>query len=252
MVHFTMYQCMRQSPLKLPPLAAVMLSIAQSRYTLIIQAVFLASNTVGVILAIIYNAKTPDLYPNNAHHKVGWIITWIVSAHVLLHLVGRIAGARKMKSNHEKEYSPEQQPFLPDSNQDSSSSTLSHDYHNPNTRSSADSASGSGSESPFFRRNSISTFFTDEGYPCDAGQKSYTGEVEFENMPVLSSTPPSSTMATKLTSVTAPRVWGYFGIVYRSVDRLILPFGFIALATGIVTFARFFVRYRLPLVFFLN
>jgi len=47
-----------------------MLSIARSRYTLVVQLAFLAVNALGVILVTIYNASTPDFYPNNAHHKL--------------------------------------------------------------------------------------------------------------------------------------------------------------------------------------
>lgn len=52
-----------------------MLSLARSRYRLTAQLVFLAVNGGGVLLGTVYNANTPDLYPNNAHHKLGWIVT---------------------------------------------------------------------------------------------------------------------------------------------------------------------------------
>ncbi|KAG7106629.1 putative membrane protein C3B8.06 like [Verticillium longisporum] len=59
---------------------AVMLSLARSRYTLASQSVFLAINALGVLVGTIYNAATPDLYPNNAHHKAGWAFTWVALA----------------------------------------------------------------------------------------------------------------------------------------------------------------------------
>ncbi|KAI5289930.1 hypothetical protein KEM54_002853, partial [Ascosphaera aggregata] len=54
----------------------VMLSIAKSKHTLPVQFIFLVFNAFGVLLSVIYNASTPDLYENNAHHKMGWIATW--------------------------------------------------------------------------------------------------------------------------------------------------------------------------------
>lgn len=57
-----------------------MFSIARSRLTIPAQISFLAVNTIGVFMSIIYNAKTPDLYPNNAHHKIGWVATWVAAA----------------------------------------------------------------------------------------------------------------------------------------------------------------------------
>ncbi|KAG7149277.1 putative membrane protein C3B8.06 like [Verticillium longisporum] len=68
---------------------AVMLSLARSRYTLASQSVFLAFNALGVLVGAIYNAATPDLYPNNAHHKAGWVFTWISLAQVCIGLFGR-------------------------------------------------------------------------------------------------------------------------------------------------------------------
>ncbi|KAL9058620.1 MAG: hypothetical protein Q9162_001627 [Coniocarpon cinnabarinum] len=56
----------------------VMVSIARSK-RLIIPAhlAFLIANGLGVYLSVIYDAKTPDRYPSNAHHKMGWIFTWL-------------------------------------------------------------------------------------------------------------------------------------------------------------------------------
>jgi len=51
--------------------AAVMRPLARSRYTPAVQLAFLAMNAYGVPFSTIYNANTPDLYPKNAHHKLG-------------------------------------------------------------------------------------------------------------------------------------------------------------------------------------
>lgn len=61
-----------------------MLSIATSKYTRILQSAFLIHNAAGLLTGVIYNANTPDLYENNAHHKIGWIVTWIMSAHTII------------------------------------------------------------------------------------------------------------------------------------------------------------------------
>lgn len=63
---------------------AVMFSIARSRYTLFSQLAFLAINALALVLGLVYNHNTPELYANNAHSKTGWIITWIASAWVFL------------------------------------------------------------------------------------------------------------------------------------------------------------------------
>ncbi|KAH7394086.1 integral membrane protein [Phaeosphaeria sp. MPI-PUGE-AT-0046c] len=63
---------------------AVMLSIARSRYTLFSQSAFLMINALALVLGLVYNQKTPELYAENAHSKIGWIVTWIASAWIFL------------------------------------------------------------------------------------------------------------------------------------------------------------------------
>ena len=35
---------------------------------------------IALLLGLVYNHKTPELYDNNVHSKIGWVITWIASA----------------------------------------------------------------------------------------------------------------------------------------------------------------------------
>ncbi|KAI5198492.1 hypothetical protein AUEXF2481DRAFT_44233 [Aureobasidium subglaciale EXF-2481] len=81
---------------------AVMFSIARSRFTIPAQFAFLAVNAVGLFSSIIYDAKTPDLYPNNAHHKMGWAVTWIAVAWFLMTFVNLyMAISERVKQRHE-------------------------------------------------------------------------------------------------------------------------------------------------------
>lgn len=72
--------------------AAVMLSIAHSRYTIPVQFVFLIINAIALPFGIIYNTSTPDLYENNTHLKVGWIATWVMCAQVVISLIYAYSG----------------------------------------------------------------------------------------------------------------------------------------------------------------
>ena len=78
----------------------VLLSIARSRFALIVQFIFLAVNAVGILLATIYNASTPDLYPNNAHHKLGWVVTWIVVAQLVMGVITIYTGRQERKPKY--------------------------------------------------------------------------------------------------------------------------------------------------------
>lgn len=77
---------------------AVMFSIARSRYTLPSQFVFLVLNAFALVLGVVYNKQTPDLYESNSHSKIGWAITWIASAWVVLALIQAYAGKHSTKS----------------------------------------------------------------------------------------------------------------------------------------------------------
>lgn len=79
---------------------AVMFSIACSRYTLPSQLAFLATNALALVLGLVYDHRTPEMYAGNAHSKTGWAITWIASAWVFLALIQ--AYARRPES-HSKE-----------------------------------------------------------------------------------------------------------------------------------------------------
>lgn len=73
----------------------VMLSIARSWLAIPIQFVFLTVNALALVLGVVYNHKTPELYENNSHSKIGWIMTWIASAWVFMALVQVYAGRTK-------------------------------------------------------------------------------------------------------------------------------------------------------------
>lgn len=219
-----------------------MLSLVTSRYTLPTQFVFLTVNALGVLLGTIYNAQTPDLYPGNAHHSIGWVITWVVSAHVLVNLVGRVAGAIKgrRRKSHQEEHR-----FIPvstDAEDDGSHHQFAHGY-----RLSNDSDQGSEPTTESLRSNSVSTHVADDD---DITMSRHVKEYEdvdpdLEAMP-FSNSMTRSALVEKLTRVVSGRVWKYFDLGYKAVDRIVLPFGFIAFTTGIVTYGRLFVSLDNP------
>ncbi|CAD0106620.1 unnamed protein product [Aureobasidium uvarum] len=80
---------------------AVVFSVARSRFTIPAQFVFLAVNGLGLFTSIIYNAKTPDFYPGNAHHKMGWAVSWIATAWFLMTFLNLyLARSEKAKERH--------------------------------------------------------------------------------------------------------------------------------------------------------
>ncbi|GJN69816.1 hypothetical protein PLICBS_003868 [Purpureocillium lilacinum] len=208
---------------------AVMLSLAKSRYTIASQLLFSIINAVGIVFSVIYNANTPDLYPNNAHHKIGWIVTSVVSAQVFVGLVGRLAGAVTIRHAWK---SPESLAFM----------RLSTELTDDEYRMSNDSRQGTEPNTESLRSNSLSSLDgvgdDEHDLPLHARRKEYPHDNELAD----SSPSPGATSwaATRATRVMSSSAWRYFDFAYRIVDRIILPFGFIALTTGIITFGRFF------------
>jgi hypothetical protein len=213
-----------------------MFSLARSRFTLSAQFVFLASNSLGVLLGVVYNTQTPDLYPGNAHHKIGWVVTWVVCAQVLVSAVGHIAGA--LRGNRSNESSREAHRFLPLQSPEAEFPFYSCYHDDSPYRTSDNTRQGTEPNSPSLQSDSVSTL-NGTGSPPQQPSKEYDDDQDLEELP-LSSPAPQGTLARHVSKVAASRVWRYLDIGRKVVDRIILPFGSIALATGIVTFGRFF------------
>lgn len=224
-----------------------MFSIARSRYTLVSQFTFLVTNALGVVLGISYNASTPDLYPNNAHHKIGWVATWMVCAQVLISLIGRVAGVMAPQASpleHNKE--AERQAFIPVSTQNMEEHLRGNGtlYHHHKYSYSNDSGQGTelGTESP--RSNSLSS---GQESPAEASRRmDYDDEdLEFKDVEMKSPSPKPNSLAVKIAAKISSRAWKFLLLGYNIIDRTVLILGYIALTTGIVAWARFFVSCRM-------
>ena len=80
-----------------------MFSIARSRFTLPSQLAFLIVNAFALVLGLIYNHKTPQLYENSSHTTTGWAITWIASAWVFMALIQTYTGPSQARSTEDEE-----------------------------------------------------------------------------------------------------------------------------------------------------
>lgn len=222
----------------------MVLSLARSRYTLVLQLIFTAVNSIGLLFGVIYNSKTPDLYPKNAHHGVGWIVTGFVSAQVLISVVGWVSGSLSRAESHSLSDNHAFLPVPTDIEEDNRYRTYDeHDrYPFPSPyRASGDSGQGTEPNTESLRSTSISSANSTDDIPLHSPRKEYEeDDVDLDEVSLSTSTR-NRYLATKAAIVIASRLWKYLVMGYRVIDRIILPFGFIAFATGIVTFGRFFV-----------
>ncbi|KAK9473718.1 uncharacterized protein V1510DRAFT_413697 [Dipodascopsis tothii] len=60
---------------------SLMLSVARSPLFLAVHSVFLATVGLGMAPILVYKSATPDLYPNNIHHKLGFVVLALLAAH---------------------------------------------------------------------------------------------------------------------------------------------------------------------------
>jgi hypothetical protein len=220
-----------------------MFSVSRSRLALPAQFLFLILNGLGVISGTIYNVKTPDLYENNAHHKIGWIATWIMTAQIVMGLIfvsGRYKKARVSSSEHTA--------FLPVSVE-----TMAQHNMRPYSDYRWSDDSGQGTE-----RSSSQT--SRDASPTDPGrrdecQRYPKPEVETEDdddehdndIPqrrrLLPNTFVDKYLSKWIPGMLSEKPLKVLEFIHGVIDRTILILGFIALTSGGVTWAGIFVSH---------
>ncbi|KAL4786498.1 hypothetical protein BJX76DRAFT_365579 [Aspergillus varians] len=214
--------------------AAVLLSTGRSRLALPSQFLFLVFNALGLLFGIIYNSQTPDLYENNAHHKIGWIATWVISAQVVLALIFAYAGRGERKQSQSRSF--DHTTFLP-------VATEEHECLHP-TRAPHEYGWSRESSQESEPSSSIRS-------PLSPSYESRAEYDDFEKPEELHRKPSSlpgwfySSIVHRLLLKCVPgtishRVLRVSSNIYNVIDRIILPFGFVAIATGAVTYGGIF------------
>ena len=226
-----------------------MFSIARSRYALPIQFLFLAVNALGLLFGIAYNVKTPDLYVNNAHHSIGWVATWMVTALVITNLMFYYSKRRKQPI---QALTGERAAFLPVSvenmAQHNSEPYVEGGWSEHRRQGSSDSSTlHSLDDSPTAtgRRGTFDDFEkpAHELEPEDDEAKSLpqrSGQMfrwlRINRIAVVDKYLPAK--VPKLASTKALRA---IQVVYNVLNRLMLLLGFIAIMTGFITYCGLFV-----------
>lgn len=214
---------------------AVMFSVARSRYTLPMQLAFLATNALALVLGIIYDRKTPEMYAGNAHSKTGWAITWIASAWVFLALVQAYAGRSNTQSIQDEfaepmttvnmlRYQRVQSQELPDP------SRWSDDSGHGTERNSLSLHDGSQSPSV----DSESQFVNPS--PRYTHDDDSFGDGDDEKRGFLRNTPVDKFFSRNVARFAVGRTLKAIQILYVVVERTILVQGFVAIVSGAVVY----------------
>ena len=213
----------------------MVLSIARSRLALLVQFAFLILNALGVLFGIIFNAQTPDLYENNAHHKIGWVATWILTAQVVMGLLFAYSGrGKKATSTPEERVS-----FLPLNA--STMTQVDHAFQDEESpRWSGDSGQGTEPPSPSSEDPNMTPGQRRELY--DRLSKSEpeddpSEDGDFHGKTYLRGTSVGRFLTTRVPKLLSKRLIRIMEVIYLIINRTSLILGFIAIATGGVTYS---------------
>lgn len=193
---------------------AVLLSVSRSRLALPAQFLFLLFNTIGLLFGIVYNSQTPDLYENNAHHKIGWIATGVFTVQIVLALLFVYDGRGEVKKSSRA-------GFLPIATDEPEYRAMG-EY-----RASRDSGQGTEPLSSCASQAEDGDFEQPNEKPSGLRGWFYSSILH-------------RFLLMRVSGMVSNRVLRIFNVLYNVMDRIILPFGFAAIATGAVTYGGIF------------
>ena len=214
-----------------------MLSLARSGLALSTQLAFLCVNALGLLLGIVYNDKTPDLYENNIHHKLGWALTWIVLAQTAMGFIKFCADARKADQGEVDE----QAAYIPISTEAMSEHQRILGISIPDQyRFSHDS--GQGTEPDSSGNNSLSSMEenADKDFHRTDHQSGYEDRIDIRERGVTGNSAFNKFLQ-RVPLATLKRVMRVVNFLLSMIDRSILLLGFVAITSGIVVYGGIFV-----------
>lgn len=226
--------------------AAVMLSLAHYRHKAHAQFAFLVTNAFGLLLSAIYNSRTPDLWPGNAHHTLGWVVTWLFGVHFSIGWF-RPALRKTGSSGWRPAQSTERQGFLSMPLDALDDQACDGCHFAKQYRLSSDSGHGTGSrtESPASHSETSLSLPSTQFRMHDEVADNKHSDDDLRVYPQVSGDyVPWQARAKGLSTSLFSRMRKPLLLYYDCIDRSILVLGFIAICTGMAAFGRLFVSFR--------
>lgn len=213
-----------------------MLSIARSHLALPSQFAFLIVNAVALLLGLTYNHKTPELYANNTHSKIGWIITWIASAWVVMALI-------QVYTAHTKPHASDDDAAQPLNVANMAHYQRVQEAQLPQvSRYSNDSGQGT-------ERNSASLYGHSRSPSVESEEQQFTGPTrrythdeldDFDDEPekrgFLKDTAVDRFLSRNVARFAVGKPLKYLRFLYVVIERTILVQGFVAIMSGTVVY----------------
>ena len=217
-----------------------MLSVARSRLALPVQLCFLCVHSIGLLLGSIYTHNTPNLYENNSHNRIGWIVTWAVVGQCVIGVIRLAANLGKPRDVHSVE---ERAAFLPVSTE------AMAQHGQTNVMSSPDPYRYSNDSGHFTASRSQSISSTQDPLDEEEHQQKLRdyeaahngGDALFTEKRGLLTNPKVERFAQKISALISERTMKFLKFVHNAVDRLILLPGFITFISGAAVYGGAFV-----------
>ena len=190
---------------------------------------------MGLLLATVHSSKVPDLYENNVHNRVGWIVTLVVVAQCTIGLVKLATNIAKPQEVRTEE----RVAFLPISTEALAQhqSTGYQDAY----RYSQDSGHFTASE-PSRSQSFSSTHEQEEEEQKIREYQDTQAEADYTEKQGLLGNKKIQRAASRVSAKVSKRTMKVLNSIYTAIDFIILPFGFIAIVTGTVVYGGVFVR----------
>ena len=204
---------------------ALMLSSARSRFHLPAQIIFHVLNGLGILTGFVYNHSTPDLYTNNSHHPLGWVLTSFTIAWTLMSMYTAYGDYRKKRA-------------LPAQSGIDTQSLAHYDqfqsqYCDSPTRWSGDSGMGSS------RQNSSDSIYQKPEQPAAPLQDEELGEDDgehFEEHSFLGNNKVDRMVSRSIQRFSSTRIHGAVRFVQLVLEKVLLLLGFATIASGFLVY----------------
>jgi hypothetical protein len=213
-----------------------MLSIARSQYTLPSQLAFLAVNAFALVLGLVYDHKTPELYANNSHSKAGWTITWIASAWVFMAIIQMYTGRTRASTKVDEASEPmttanmaryqRVQDELPDSERWSNDSGQGTERNSASLFGHSRSPSVESEEQQFAGSTRVSSQDEDDSFDADAEKRGFLRNTSVDRF-----------FSRNVARYAVGRTLKAIRFFYVLIERTILIAGWVAICNGIVVYA---------------
>ena len=213
-----------------------MLNVARSSLALAAQIGFFSLNGFGLLVGALYSGRTPILYENNLHHKLGWAVTWAVLAQIIIGLLRCGKGENKTEKAHREErlaFMPAGREHMTGYQRLQPGSIASMHRYSHDSAHGTESNTSSSDSTDFLREGK------DEETPHVADQAP-DHDIPYEANPQLLGSVKLFRRLSRMSQLLPYRIRKLLSLYYDAVDILILIIGFILILTGFVTYGGVF------------